>query len=369
LWTAQQKEGIIMENEKINPTNELGNCVRCGKEAQYRQHLTNPQIFMPYCVECYMKWFEELKAQEPQVEKSQDESFVLEESTEKPNNLFSQGWSLEIQETQQFKDKNIVVLINAKGKRLFMKCVKMLDGFIELAPISRQEAIENKINFEESMNQTYFEGEFEESLGTETTKDGKIIHKFNSESAEDMRKAASTALEIANRLEKSNVQESTESQNSEIETLRAERDNYKEMVALIAQKEFEKKRAEIQAPLTITTIEELKAYSEGKKSAIVKPINAGCVPLSSQQSSSNPQAFGSHEEMIDNIRDRCSAQNPNKQDRATAQAILDKLMEKAFKGQTDCNKPFSYEQPTDLSLNDILNAKYQRRKRLGKGES
>ena len=99
----------------------------------------------------------------------------------------------------------------------------------------------------------------------------------------------------------------------------------------------------------------------------VKPIPAGTIPLSTQQSSSNPQIFENSEQLIDNVRDRASVQNPDKQDRAFAKAVLDKMMLKAFSGQKDCGKKFDYTMEKDVSINDVLNAKYQRRKKLAKG--
>lgn len=357
--------------------NELRPCTICGTLALSRQNINNPQLFSPTCDDCYQKRVlefqrDEIAKTQLQEESQEDKSdFTLEETIqpEKPLNIFSQGWQLEIQETQQFKDKNIVVLVNAKGQHLFMKAVKMLNGFIELTPISRQEATENQINYEESLNESYFESEFEESQSE--FDNSKIVHKFNSQDPESMKLAAKTALEIANRLEGKNakIQESTETQTEkeDIESLRAERNTYKEMLDLVAQKEFEKKKAQLGAPDSIQTVEELKAFSEGKKANQRPIVQAGCVPLSSQQSSSEPQVFDSQEALIDNLRDRCSTQNPNKEDRNLAKAQLDALMLKCFKGQKDCNKPFDFTMPKDVSINDVLNAKYQRRKKLAKG--
>jgi hypothetical protein len=115
---------------------------------------------------------------------------------------------------------------------------------------------------------------------------------------------------------------------------------------------------------SIDTIKALQARKTGNQTQ----IPSGCVPLSSQQPSSNPHAFGDYNSLVDSIRDRCSAQNPDKEDRKQAQAVLDKLMEKAIRGQKESLKPFNYEMPADVSLSEMLNAKYQRRKKLGKGE-
>jgi hypothetical protein len=107
---------------------------------------------------------------------------------------------------------------------------------------------------------------------------------------------------------------------------------------------------------------------QSKQGSRNERIPSGTVPLSSQQSSSNPQVFNSQEELIDNLRDRVSASNPNKQDRDLAKSQLDTMMVKAFRGQKDCNKPFDFTMPKDVSINDVMNAKYQRRRKLAKGE-
>lgn len=179
---------------------------------------------------------------------------------------------------------------------------------------------------------------------------------------------AKTALEIANRLEgKTTVQESQETEKEDIETVKSERDTYKNMLDLVAQKEFEKKKAQLGAPDSITTVEELKAFSEGRKANQPQKVPSGTVPWQTQQETANPQVFNSQEELIDNLRDRCSAQNPNKQDRDLAKAQLDALMIKCFKGQKDCNKPFDFTMPKEVSISDFMNSKYQRRKKLAKG--
>lgn len=112
-------------------------------------------------------------------------------------------------------------------------------------------------------------------------------------------------------------------------------------------------------------VETLKRVNENKTP---KHIPSGCVPLETQYNSSNPQVFDSQEALIDNLRDRASASNPNKQDKELAKAQLDTLIVKAFNGQKDCHKPFSMEMGKDVSINDVLQAKYQRRRKLSKGE-
>jgi hypothetical protein len=137
-----------------------------------------------------------------------------------------------------------------------------------------------------------------------------------------------------------------------------------ELTALGINTEVEDLKSKADLDRAISTIQKLKA----KQGSHREPqINAGCVPLSSQQTQ-NPQAFGTHEEMIDSIRDRASTQNPDKQDRANAKAVLDKLFEKSLKGQSEAHKPFSYEMGKETSLSDMLSEKYRRRKNLGKRE-
>ena len=145
-----------------------------------------------------------------------------------------------------------------------------------------------------------------------------------------------------------------------------------EKLNLVAQNAWEKKKREVGCnDPTVNDPDSLMAWEKGRNSVNgqpMKPINAGVVPLSSQTQTSQPQAFESQEELIDSIRDRCSASNPDKQDRENAKLILDKLFEKSLKGQKDANKPFSYEMEKETSISEMLNQKYRRRKQL-KGET
>ena len=106
----------------------------------------------------------------------------------------------------------------------------------------------------------------------------------------------------------------------------------------------------------------------GKKDEILLIINLKKLTLDVSLKltcpSHNPQAFGSHEEMIDSIRDRASIQNPDKEDRANAKAVLDKLFEKSLKGQSEAHKPFSYEMDKETSLAKCLAEKYQTKKKI-----
>ncbi len=202
----------------------------------------------------------------------------------------------------------------------------------------------------------------------------KPVTKFNLNSVDDMKRARDQAIAMLEKhgVKDSRTQESQSDNNEETETVEQlkqrlqERD---ELLNLIAQREFEKKRAQLGAPDTITTVEELKAYSEGKRAnQPEKPIPMGNVPLDTQTPANPNQGFGSYPEMIDSLRDLSSAQNPDIKQRQAAKATLDKLMEKAFAGQKEAQKPFSMEMDKETSLRDLLNQKYQRRKALSKGE-
>ena len=145
-----------------------------------------------------------------------------------------------------------------------------------------------------------------------------------------------------------------------------------EKLNLVAQVAWEKKLKEVGCnDPTITDPESLMAWEKGKNSnkRQSQDVPSGTVPWSAiEKQNTNPQAFGSYPEMIDSIRDRASMQNPDKQDRANAKAVLDKLFEKSLKGQSEAQKPFSYEMGKETSLSEMLNEKYRRRKKLGKGE-
>jgi hypothetical protein len=257
----------------------------------------------------------------------------------KKQNLFSQGWELEIQETQQFKDRNIVVLINAKGKHLFMKAVKMLDGFIELTPISRQEAELNQINYEESLNESYFEATFEESQGE--IENGKIIHKFNSQDPESMRQAAKTAQEIADRLE-------GKTQDVNVKVLEEENEDLRSKLDLIATQKFMEKKRSLGAPDDITSPEELMGYEKAIKGKTQpsQSIPSGTVPLSSQQPAKS-EGFGDYPSMVADLRKRAETD-------PIAREALTQLMYKSLKGAKEATLPPYVEPPKQTISTDLI---------------
>jgi hypothetical protein len=141
-----------------------------------------------------------------------------------------------------------------------------------------------------------------------------------------------------------------------------------EKLNLVAEVAWEKKKKEVGCnDPTVNDPESLMAWEKGRNSNNRQPQNvpSGTVPLSSQTSAnSNPQAWGDVESMINSVRDLASNENPDKVSRAENQKILDTLMTKALKGQKEGKQDMTYQQPKDVSLSDILNEKYRRRKAL-----
>jgi hypothetical protein len=264
--------------------------------------------------------------------------------------------------SQEFSLKNLNVLVwtNTKThKNLYLKVGKRnKDAQIELIPLDENEL--KDLHLEESLTETVNGELFDLDIQESVSEDSPVqpLHKFRSDDVNSMRLAKQMAEENLKKLE---------GKDSEKEALEAENEDLRSKIDLIAQKAFEKKKRELNAPDEVNTPEKLMGYEMAQKAKTpTSPQNSGCVPLSSQTPANQDSAYGSYEEMVDNIRDRASAQNPNLQDRTQAKAVLDKLMEKAFSGQKESLKPFDYQMPKDISINEILDRKYQRRKMLAR---
>ena len=80
----------------------------------------------------------------------------------------------------------------------------------------------------------------------------------------------------------------------------------KEKLDLIATNAFEKRKRELSAPDSITTVEELKAFEAGKLGNKQPQIPAGCVPLESQYSQADfmKQSYANSADLVRDLREK-----------------------------------------------------------------
>lgn len=334
-------------------------CVVCGKKANIQETTKEGQVQFFCCYTCY--------------DKAKANTLELVEQTAEQaetKDYFANGWRLEIQESEQFIDKNIVVLVNAKSEKLYMRAVKKEtikgENYVSLEPLTKAEMQENNLVFEESKNEQFFNINIEESESEPL----KPTHRFNTANPEDMKKARDLAEKMLKKFDSQEQGESsTETEESEEKKIVGD---IKEKISLqLAGRGIEISPEEIRTQSDMERwIGVIKNLEKPKETE--NPVAGGTAPLSGQSQTNygqqNQQGFDSMESLIDNLRDRSSHNNPNPKDRAMAKSQLDALMLKAFKGQEEARKPFSYA-PTenDKGTIQILKEKFQRRKQLSRG--
>lgn len=142
-----------------------------------------------------------------------------------------------------------------------------------------------------------------------------------------------------------------------------------ELTALGVDTDVEDIKSKADLDRAVATIKQLRSKNEPKTGF----AQGGSAPLSGQyqQQGQSGQQFESIEDLINNLRDRSSYQNPNKEDQKLAKAQLDQLMLKAVKGQKEANKPFSYSPNPEENQGtlDMLKSQFERRKKLKQGET
>jgi len=118
-------------------------------------------------------------------------------------------------------------------------------------------------------------------------------------------------------------------QQLEEKTLEAE--DYKAKLQMIAEKEFERKKRELDAPDEIDTPEKLMAWELAKKGKKKEP--SGVVPLSpaqlGQSGQEEPKSYSSYEEMLKDLHDQ--EKNGTPEEQAYAKAVLDELVRRSVK--------------------------------------
>jgi len=280
-------------------------------------------------------------------------------------------WKIEIQESEQLlKVHGVLCMINSKGEKLYVKPISHKNGFIELMPLNLKELKELGIEIQESCVNYDFDIEVQESenlpSGEELAKrfeDEKRKKNFQLTNLEDMKKAEEIARHAREVLERKDVSP---------EELKAENEDLKMKLEIIATKELDRRcqilgipenselRAKIRENPSI-----LQGYEQRVKEEMLSggQIPEGSAPLNKFQLGQNAQGFESVKEMIDHLRKNKTPEN---------EAILKKLFEKTVQGMKQRNSvelPFENVNPKEPTSDDNVKAIEVPINSLGKGES
>jgi hypothetical protein len=267
-------------------------------------------------------------------------------------------WRICIEETENYLRKHgIIVLVNQKGQKLFMRPKSHENGYVELKPLTVKELKDLSIEVQESCINSYFDIEVQESdqrtpaqIATDEAY-AKALQKsqkipLNSVSdAEKMKEIAEKAKEILARKDASP------------EDLKAENEDLRLKLEIIASKELDRRcqilgipensdlRAKIRENPSI-----LQGYEQRIKEEMLSggQIPEGSAPLNSAQVYGKipEQSFNSEKEMIDYLRKNKTPEN---------EAILRKLFEKAVQGMVERRSweiPFENANPKSKSESD-----------------
>jgi hypothetical protein len=247
------------------------------------------------------------------------------------------NWQIEVEESAKLLDKNVLVLINGLGQKLYMK-PKRIDGmnFIELEPLTKEEMLSLGIEVQESYNQNYFDVSVEE-----TESEPKKTKIFNANDPSDMAEAERIAQEQLRRLKEKDPEkwdlehkEAEKDPDSEIERLKTELDDRNAKLEILAEKEYQRIKKENPE---IKNLDDYRAWKEksSTKEYIGAPLNAA------QYGQSSQVGFESYEAMIDDLRSKAKEGDRN------SELILKKLLQKSLKGIKSGKLQIEYPQTAE----------------------
>ena len=240
--------------------------------------------------------------------------------------LLPEGFNLVIGESFTGSDnEKIFVFEHVKSKKkLYAKLCSPMDiqqGFIW--EILTPEALK-ELNVEESVNSEYYSGTgkvIEESVAEDDEQ--KRIREETEKFLEEQKKKNSQVT--INLVSKGN-------QGEDVEELRAENEDLKNKLSIIASRKFSEKRAKLGAPDSITTPEELMAWEANKGN--IDPTSrgsSGTLTLSGQGNSGSDVEFTDQKEMIEFLQRRKAS--GTLEEKREAKAVLDELWRKMLSGK------------------------------------
>lgn len=142
-------------------------------------------------------------------------------------------------------------------------------------------------------------------------------------------------LKINVEVDSKQMKEALERQNQleqELENERTEKESLQSKLKIIAEKRFEEKRERLGAPDSIKTIDELREWEKTHRPDPIGKGGSGSLSLEGNLRAIGnlKDGFDSQEELVEFLVDRKHSGTP--EERKNAEAILNKLYEKTYKG-------------------------------------
>jgi hypothetical protein len=256
-------------------------------------------------------------------------------------------WVLNIEESSKLAPKNIFVL--QKGERkLYCKTVLTSDGkMLELIPLTVAELKELGVSVEESYShENIFEMDVEESASEEPKK-SKV---FNMNDPSDVAEASEIAKRQLERLKKEDPEHFDLEKKEDLES---ENEDLKAKLAIVAEKELERKMNQLDVPEHLRATfradpSKLQGYELAKEKPRETP--SGSMPLNDAQIKSYVQKqgeFASEAELIADLRKR------EREGDKSATKILAVLYTKMAKGLRTKQVEFEADENDQPTLKEI----------------
>jgi len=254
------------------------------------------------------------------------------------------------------KEHGILVLTNSKNQKLFCKPISHENGFIELKILSMKELGELGITVQESCINSDFDIEVQESEFTNDEVQKRFEEERRKKSQQIPLNSVTDALKMKEIAEK--AQEILARKDASPEDLKAENEDLRAKLELIASKELERRMEMWKIdPETRKAIREnperLKGYELARQenNPDFGSAPSGSAPLNAFQRGVDAQiGFENMKEMIDHLRKNPSAKN---------EAILKKLFEKMVQGLKERGStelPFEIANPKDRERDSNVKA-------------
>jgi hypothetical protein len=298
------------------------------------------------------------------------------------NNPLKVLYSLGYIQVEESLPSNIILLKNPKtNRKIYLQACspqEILSYGISFILLTKEMLWKNGIQVEETYSLPIFQkiyneegetGDYEEVTETqeqqgiyveesegEPASKPETLWNPTKESLEDFKERMKTKVPAG-----SYVQVKIEPE--EIEQLRAERDDYRSKLELVAEKAFAKKKQELGCDdENITSPSQLQAWQSGKEGRKETPSGSASLQgqTTGQYIDDKEGGFDSYEDMMSHLQ--VVARNKTSPSGSTADKILNEFMRKSLDASRKTGKTVEYVQKT--SLKDEINAKFRKEQQL-----
>jgi len=151
---------------------------------------------------------------------------------------------------------------------------------------------------------------------------------------EQKKKNQAITINLVNSTKKTE-QDKNESVEDEIKRLKEDNEDLTQKLLLVAEKEFERKKRELNAPSWIDSPETLMKWEKDQTKGGVGTVSLSTEQLRSERNSPMEDGFDSNEEMIDYLQNL--KHNGNEEQRQYAKGVLDRFWQKTLLGMQEMN--------------------------------